>query len=271
MSDKQFGFSCPEQAKPLCYPTRLESALIQVRLARMDDTPTFHPFARTWGYVLYSGIKHRTRFCRCRFHECQNRVLVHSSEALDCADAHSLKHHGKSLRRRLRVGVVVAEFGSGFRKGEFAGNAAIPLNMALSVGAKLTDYVVTAFAGHDVFPLRFSGESATISLRLDLWLTPRFGLAPPPVDAGSGALTYKLLNWWWRHSLHLRFATARRLAHVEPFVFDTSKSFLPRRLLLKVRQNPEFNGSPFVFSGTRIVSTANRNFASLDEPVDRRR
>ena len=54
-----------------------------------------------------------------------------------------------------KVGVVCAESGDRFGKGDFAESAAIPLNVAFAVGAELAYYVVTAFAGHGAFLLAF--------------------------------------------------------------------------------------------------------------------
>src|SRR6202035_4645741 len=82
--------------------------------------------------------------------------------------------------------------GMGFAKGGFAGSAAPALDSALAkVPKTLAGCVVTAGAGHLISPLALSGETSQNALGSEAWVTPRFGLAPQPVQAGSGALIVK--------------------------------------------------------------------------------
>jgi len=65
--------------------------------------------------------------------------------------------------------------------------AAVALDFALAVGSKLVGGIVLAAdAGHGVFPLALSGEKRHTIYGSRAWVTPRFGLAPRPVDAEAG-------------------------------------------------------------------------------------
>jgi hypothetical protein len=48
--------------------------------------------------------------------------------------------------------------------------------------------VLAADAGHGLFSLALGGEKSHTIYGSRAWVTPRFGLAPRPVRAGSGAL-----------------------------------------------------------------------------------
>src|ERR1700751_5770174 len=65
--------------------------------------------------------------------------------------------------------------------------------------------------GHGLSPLAFCGEKPENQFGSELWLTPRFGLAPTTVCAGAGAVFYLISLGWWRHR-HLLFATAQWVA-----------------------------------------------------------
>src|ERR1035437_1806281 len=101
--------------------------------------------------------------------------------------------------------VVVAErlVGS-VGKGGFAGMAAIALDFALAVYAKLVGGIVLAAnAGHGLFLLALCGEKRHTIYGSRAWVTPRFGLAPRPVDAGSGALIEgRYLPRWFNGDFH---------------------------------------------------------------------
>ncbi len=173
----------------------------KVRLAGVDEAPKLIHLHVPGRDVLHSGVQYSTSFGRCRGHQRQNRVLVQSSEPRDRADAHALKHHGKGFRSGLRVGVVRPHFGSGFGERYFAGNAAIPLNAALSVGSKPADYVITTSARHGLFPLAFSlGKAQNQVDGREIGL-PGFCLAPTSVSAEAGALRVNGL-WWFDTEFH---------------------------------------------------------------------
>jgi len=85
-----------------------------------------------------------------------------------------------------------------FAESGFAGIAAPALNAALTeVAESFAGLVLASDAGHGFSPLAFCGEKPQNQFGSRSWLTPRFGLAPPPVSAGSGALVKHYdLGWW---------------------------------------------------------------------------
>jgi hypothetical protein len=127
---------------------------------------------------------------QCRF--------VQASNARDGANAHSFHHEREGLGCDLRRGVVSSQLGNCFAESGFAGSATPTLNPALAVGSESLCAVVGASdAGHGFSPLDFCGEKPQNLFGSESWLTPRFGLAPPPVQAGSGALS-KSYGLGWR-------------------------------------------------------------------------
>lgn len=168
-----------------CAAPLIGVAFVQVRLTRVDISPHLIHLHESRADVADSGIEKLSRSLRCRVHQSQNRVLVKSGQPRDRADAHALKHHGKGFRGNVRRGVVCAQLGSRLRESDFAGNATIPLNAALSVGSKSADYVVTALAGH--IGLVFLAEQADNDFASALRLTPRAEQPRFSVRAESGA------------------------------------------------------------------------------------
>jgi len=126
-------------------------------------------------------------------------VPVESCEPLRGTNRAAFK---KALQRPCcRVGVrshrVPREFVVGFAEGRFAGCAAPALNAALTEVTKfLADLVLALYARHGFSPLDFCGRKPHTHFGSGVRLTPRFGLAPPPVQAGSGALNVSdVLGW----------------------------------------------------------------------------
>ena len=100
----------------------------------------------------------RLAFLASSDHERQDRADVKAGQPRDRADRHPLKHHRKSFRGGLRIGVVGSNLGSRFRKRGLAVRAAVTLNVALAVCAKFTGGIVVAtLAGHG-FSLAFCWE-----------------------------------------------------------------------------------------------------------------
>ena len=195
--DDEFAFAVERQPNHRTTPIG-GIPLMQMRLPRVDVAPHFIYLHVPGADVLHSGVQHSAGFIRCRVHQGQNRVAVHFGEPLNCPDGHSFQHQGKNLCGGFRRGVVSSEFGFVLGKRNFAGSATEPLNVALSVVPGLADRMITAFAGHVISPLALSGEtSQNRSSWSEAWLTPRFGLAPQPVDAGSGALIVTGYGLWW--------------------------------------------------------------------------
>src|SRR5262249_20207731 len=145
-----------------------------------------------------SRIQQSRRARRCRAGKAKDCSLVQASEPRDRADAHALKHHRKSFCRNFGRRVVGSQLGFGFREGRFAGDAAIPLDVALSVAPELACSVIAAFACHGGFPLRSGGENATIELRSESWPIPAIRISPAQrLQPEDGALSYsvKLVRW----------------------------------------------------------------------------
>ena len=137
-----------------------------------------------------AGIEQCSRSFASTDHQRHDGVLVDLHEAGDSPDRHTLKHHRENLAGAVNVGVVSAErlFGR-IGKSGFAGMAAVALDSALAVCAELIGCIVLAAdAGHGLFSLALGGEKSHTIYGSRAWVTPRFGLAPRPVRAGSGAL-----------------------------------------------------------------------------------
>jgi len=118
------------------------------------------------------------------------------------------------LRRSCRIGVVSAKSGMGFRESGFAGIAAPTLNPALTVGSKsFAGLVLASFTGHVISPLALCGETSQNILWSEAWVTPRFGLAPQPVSAGSGALIVKGYPLGWYNGYFHRWPVSSEANH----------------------------------------------------------
>src|SRR5271157_224510 len=185
MGDEQLGFAVERKPQHRAAPL-VGVAFVKVRLAGVNKAPHLVHLHVPGADVLDSGIKHLAGLLGRRFHQRQNRVLVQARESRDCADAHALKHHRKGFRSGFRVGVVRPDLRSRFGECEFAGNAAIPLDSALSVGSKSADYVVTTLAGH--IGLDFLARQADDLLEVGIAAYPACRLALSSVSADGGAL-----------------------------------------------------------------------------------
>jgi hypothetical protein len=144
-------------------------------------------------------VKQPLAFVSGAYHQIQDRADVQSSYAGDRTHAHAFHHHFEHAGSGVNVSVVRFEFFNRLGEGSRAGLAAPALNAALTEVAELLAGLVLAFgAGHEVSPLAFCGETSQNRFsRSEAWVTPRFGLAPTPVQAEAGALI-QLLSVWWR-------------------------------------------------------------------------
>src|SRR5438477_2756443 len=98
---------------------------------------------------------------------------------------------------RCRFGIrrhrVSRQFCVRLTESRIARRAAPALNAPLTeVSKSLAGLVLALEAGHWVSPLAFCRETSQNTFGSEAWVTPRFGLAPPPVSAGSGALNQLL-------------------------------------------------------------------------------
>lgn len=203
MADEQLSFGVDGQPDHRASPF-LGIAFIQVRLPRVDVAPHLIQLDKARRDILYFGVRYLASFFRGREHQGKDRVFVKPRKAGDRAHAHALKHELKYLRRSLGIGVVGAQLRS--RSGErcFTRLAAPALNAALAVVSELSARSVRAIdAGHDFSPLDCCAEKSHNELGSGSWLTPRFGLAPQPVSAGSGALIVKGYGLrWYNGNIH---------------------------------------------------------------------
>jgi hypothetical protein len=139
------------------------------------------------------------------FQQPQDGVAVEPRESFGAADRAAF---GKALNRPCRS-FLARSHGSegrlrlGLAESSFAGIAAPALDSTLAVGSKpLAGFVLASEAGHGVSPLDFCAEKSHNEFGSGLWFTPRFGLAPQPVSAGSGALCVSYLGWWLDRDFH---------------------------------------------------------------------
>lgn len=87
--------------------------------------------------------------------------------------------------------------GLGIGKGCRAVRTAVTLDSTLSVAPEfLNGGVLASGTGHGAFPLEFWREKPENKIGSGSWLTPRFGLAPQPVSAGSGAHSQVIKSLW---------------------------------------------------------------------------
>ena len=98
-----------------------------------------------------------------------------------------------------RCVVAIQRLYAGFYEGGFAESATVALDSLFTGVAKPLGLAVLTFdAVHVISPLALGGEtSQNRGSRSEAWLTPRFGLAPQPVSAGSGALSVTGYELWW--------------------------------------------------------------------------
>jgi len=241
---------------------------------------------------LDARIKEGLRSLASAQHQGHDSVLVDLQCAGDGADAHSLKHEGQNLGGAVHVGVVASQrLGGGVGKGGFARMAAVALDFALAVGSKLVGGIVLAAdAGHGVFPLALSGEKRHTIYGSRAWVTPRFGLAPRPVDAGSGALIEGMLSRWLNGYFYrltvLRAADCDDDAH-DGFVLsrasrclvNTGRSYLEPKLFATGQHFPRpvaaLRRRGIVYDPTigplPILSRYFRNFFLREESLNNRR
>lgn len=104
-----------------------------------------------------------------RFEQRQNRLEVQSCQPRNGAKAHSFKHHGKSLCRSRRLGVVSSQLGDRFTESGFAGCAA-PSNPSVPIGLdvhkKTISYCVKDVSGR----ICQEGKVGATRWELDIWI-----------------------------------------------------------------------------------------------------
>jgi hypothetical protein len=145
--------------------------------------------------------------------ESHDGVAIEARKPLRRSNGAALKQAMQSLHRgiRLREKSVSRELGVRLRESILTGSAFPALNVALAEGTSLNaGRVLASDTSHGLFSACVKRESRYNEFGSESRLTPRFGLAPQPVQAGYGAIYCDLTNWW-------------RSSHVlPPFCFDRS-------------------------------------------------
>jgi hypothetical protein len=164
-----------------------------------------HPFAH-YSIAPCSGFEKQVH----------DRVAIQPRHSLCAANGATLN---QALNRSCREFGLRDHRGSRqlcvrFAESGTAGSAAPTLNPALTEVPKLFAVVVLAStAGHGFSPLDFCGEKPENHFGSGLRLTPRSGLAPQPVSAGSGALNVKGYPLGWTNGYFHRWTVGSEANH----------------------------------------------------------
>jgi hypothetical protein len=187
----QLGFRVNRNVNPLVAKLRRVSAS-HVPALLADVAPDFVNLQIPGAEVLHLRIHQSCAALSGHDEQAHDCVAIQPCEALCTADRAPLK---KAMQRplyrlRIREEQIAGQLRVRFAESGMAGSAAPTLNAALTEVAELVAGLVLAFgAGHGVSPLALSGETSHNVLGSEAWVTPRFGLAPQPVSAGSGAFS----------------------------------------------------------------------------------
>jgi hypothetical protein len=185
--DDELGFAVQRKPRPNSAPLS-RSVGAQALFVASDERVHFVCLYQIGANVPYRRVKQSLAFVSGAYHQIQDRADVQSSYAGDRTHAHAFHHHFEHAGSGVNVNVVGFESFDRLGEGSFAGLAAPTLDAALTEVTEFLAALVLAFdAGHRVSPLAFCGETRHNELGSRAWVTPRFGLAPLPVSAGSGA------------------------------------------------------------------------------------
>lgn len=132
--------------------------------------------------------------------QAHDRVAVESGKAFRGADRAAFDKTGQRTRCRVGPGHerIACQSFVGFREAHFTGSAFPALNAPFAEGSSFhADRVLASDTGHGLFSACVEREKPYNRFGSGLRLTPRFGLAPQPVSAGSGALNVEgyLARW----------------------------------------------------------------------------
>jgi hypothetical protein len=156
---------------------------------------------------IFQFVTHHCGAAICRNkQQAHDRIAVNSSHALCAADRAAFDKALDYQRSDFRSAGdrVPRQFVVRFAESGIAGSTAPALDAPLTEVAELfAGLVLAANASHGVSPLDFLAEKRHNEFGSGSWLTPRFGLAPQPVQAGSGALNVSYgLGWWLDRDFH---------------------------------------------------------------------
>jgi len=201
VGSNQLGFRIHSHKNPLVADLVRVGIASDAALFLLNEGPDFVALDIATAKVAQSGIEQARTALSNHFQETQDGVPVQPRESFGAADRAALN---KTLDRPCRS-ILVGTHGPkrrlrlGLAEGNFAGIAAPALDSTLAVGTEpLAGFVLTSGTSHGVSPLDFGGEKPHTHFGSGVRLTPRSGLAPQPVQAGSGALIVKgyPLGWY---------------------------------------------------------------------------
>ena len=205
VGSNQFGFRIHCDENPLIANLLSVVAASNLALFLLDKGPDFVALNVAAAKVTQPGIKQPFATRADQFEQSQDRVAIESCKPLSGADRAALKQTLNRPCRRFLTGAHGSKgrLRLGLAEGHAAGIAAPALNSALTeVPKSLAGLVLASDAGHGASPLDFSAEKGHNELGSRSWQTPRFGLAPQPVQAGSGAVFVKDLRWWFDRDVY---------------------------------------------------------------------
>jgi hypothetical protein len=173
--------------------------VVQVPFFRVNEAPNLISLDAASGNIANQRIKRGRGFLSCRIHQGQDGVAVNASQPLDGSDRATLQHHGESLSRFVQRRVVaIQRLDAGFYKGGLAEGATVTLYALFSDVAKPLGLAVLTFnAGHGLISACVLRKKPYNSIEVQSWASSAIGLAPQPVDAGSGALSVTGYGLWW--------------------------------------------------------------------------
>jgi hypothetical protein len=195
----QLGIGIERNKYPLVAELRRIS-LAYLALLLLAKRPDFIALQMLGTQTVHQGFHSVSGSLPCDDKQAHNGVAVEPSKPLCAANGTAFD---KALNcTHCRVGIrghrIPCQFVVGFAEGSFAGIAAPALDAALTkVSKSLAGLVFTSDTSHGVSPLAFCGETSQNTYGSEAWVNPRFGLAPQPVSAGSGALIVKGYPLGW--------------------------------------------------------------------------
>ena len=184
-----------------------------------------------------------------------DRVPVQASEPFRAANGAALKQALNCSHRQIgaRDHRIPRQLFVEFRKSVLARSTFPALDSTFAEGASLhADRVLASDTGHGLFSACVEREKPYNHFGSGLRLTPRFGLAPQPVRAGSGALSVSyVLGWWLDRDLYGLTGSECNLDSQDHAAFILSESpvaaglshFTPKSFTLRVLQFEALMGS----------------------------
>ena len=256
---------------------------VDAALLLSDKTPDFIALYIAAIQIAQHCVEHFGAALTSLYEHTHDRIAVESGETFRAANGATFEQAFD--RRESGIGPachrVAGEPFVRFAEGSFTGCAAPTLDAALTkVPKSFAGLVLTSFTGHLISPLALGGETSQNSFGSEAWVTPRFGLAPQPVSAGSGALIVRNYGSRWDNGNIYREATGanddlkcdchRALPFSRCAVLRALRgSYLtPTSLAIKCAIPYSFHClCPFIVLGTVKVDRASISTSSFEESV----